>query len=146
MTGCFKKAASNKTSDSLEGVWVREGDTPGMHPADTLRFTSKNGKDILSNIDWTVQPGEHWAVVGLNGSGKTSLLPIVSVIFGEKALTGGKPSGLIERFTSFFLVHNAQGGLDQIGALERICVFVFVTYALKNIFQFPYVARECISA
>ncbi len=33
---------------------------------------------ILKNINWTIQPGEHWSIVGLNGSGKTSLLKIIS--------------------------------------------------------------------
>src|SRR6266567_3809707 len=34
---------------------------------------------ILENVSWRVQPGEHWVILGANGSGKTSLL---------KALTG----------------------------------------------------------
>lgn len=38
----------------------------------------RDGKYILNSIDWTVRGGEHWAVIGLNGSGKTSLLGIVS--------------------------------------------------------------------
>lgn len=38
------------------------------------RGTSK----ILENIHWDVNPGEHWAIIGLNGSGKTSLLNIVT--------------------------------------------------------------------
>ena len=34
---------------------------------------------ILHHVDWRVAPGEHWVILGANGSGKTSLL---------KALTG----------------------------------------------------------
>ncbi len=33
---------------------------------------------ILSDINWRVEPGEHWAIVGLNGSGKTSLLNMIT--------------------------------------------------------------------
>jgi len=35
---------------------------------------------VLKSIDWTVRPGENWALVGNNGSGKTTLLKL---IFGE---------------------------------------------------------------
>ena len=33
---------------------------------------------ILSDIHWAVSRGEHWAILGANGSGKTSLLSILS--------------------------------------------------------------------
>ncbi len=33
---------------------------------------------ILENIAWTVRPGEHWVILGANGSGKTSLLMALS--------------------------------------------------------------------
>jgi len=37
---------------------------------------------ILDSVDWRVERGEHWAILGANGSGKTSLL---------RALTGYLP-------------------------------------------------------
>ena len=39
------------------------------------RHTS--GREILSEIDWTVRAGEHWALLGANGAGKTTLLRLL---------------------------------------------------------------------
>jgi iron complex transport system ATP-binding protein len=36
----------------------------------------QQGVDILADIDWRIEPGQHWAVLGPNGSGKTTLLRI----------------------------------------------------------------------
>ncbi|MEQ8846410.1 ATP-binding cassette domain-containing protein [Botrimarina sp.] len=33
--------------------------------------------DILSGVDWTLHEGEHWAVLGPNGCGKTTLMRLV---------------------------------------------------------------------
>lgn len=35
------------------------------------------GRALLTGVDFTLREGEHWAVVGANGSGKTSLLRLV---------------------------------------------------------------------
>src|SRR3954468_4479837 len=50
---------------------------------------------ILSDINWTVEPRQHWVVLGANGSGKTSLL---------SALTGylTPTSGTIQLFDATF--------------------------------------------
>lgn len=34
--------------------------------------------EILKGIDWTVQTNEHWAILGANGCGKTSLLAAIT--------------------------------------------------------------------
>ncbi|MBS4197388.1 ABC transporter ATP-binding protein [Lederbergia citri] len=38
----------------------------------------RNKQEILSGIDWEIKKDQHWAILGLNGSGKTSLLNIVT--------------------------------------------------------------------
>ncbi len=38
----------------------------------------RNGKQIVKNIDWTVQQNEHWTILGSNGCGKTSLLSAIT--------------------------------------------------------------------
>ncbi|MBF6559832.1 MAG: ATP-binding cassette domain-containing protein [Candidatus Binataceae bacterium] len=50
---------------------------------------------ILDAIDWTVARGEHWVILGANGSGKTSLL---STLTGYMALSGGEISVLGETY------------------------------------------------
>ena len=49
----------------------------------TLR---RNGISILENVSWKVLAGEHWVILGANGSGKTSLL---SALTGYFMPTGG---------------------------------------------------------
>src|SRR6202051_366335 len=46
---------------------------------------------ILERIDWRLEAGQHWVIVGANGSGKTSLL---STMTGYLPLTSGSISGV----------------------------------------------------
>lgn len=55
----------------------------------------RDGTEILRNISWAVYPGEHWIILGANGSGKTSLL---SSILGYFMPTGGEISLLGSAF------------------------------------------------
>ncbi|MDH3509589.1 MAG: ATP-binding cassette domain-containing protein [Gammaproteobacteria bacterium] len=36
------------------------------------------GRRILDDLDWTLLPGEHWALFGTNGSGKTTFLRLIA--------------------------------------------------------------------
>jgi len=38
-----------------------------------------DGVEILRGIDWTIEPGQHWVVLGPNGGGKTTLVRIASM-------------------------------------------------------------------
>lgn len=53
-----------------------------------------DGAQILSGIDWIVRSDERWAVLGRNGSGKTSLMRIASMAMhpsdGEVTVLGGR--------------------------------------------------------
>lgn len=53
-----------------------------------------NGRKILSNLSWTVNHGENWAILGPNGAGKTTLLRIVCGFLwpnsGGKVLRNGE--------------------------------------------------------
>jgi iron complex transport system ATP-binding protein len=55
-------------------------------------------RHILWNINWEVKSGEHWAIIGLNGSGKTSLLNVVN---GYVWPSRGEVSVLGRRFGSY---------------------------------------------
>ena len=55
----------------------------------------RDGTVILHDVNWRVQRGEHWVILGANGSGKTSLL---SALTGYLMPTSGDVSVLGETY------------------------------------------------
>ena len=55
----------------------------------------RNHKTILNNVSFRIDKGQHWAIIGPNGSGKTSL---VSIINGYHQPSKGKVEVLGRRF------------------------------------------------
>src|SRR5699024_11104633 len=56
----------------------------------------RDGKEILSHIDREVKKNQHWAILGLNSAGKTSLLNMIN----EYSLpTTGEVSLLVNTFS-----------------------------------------------
>src|SRR5438105_14442688 len=50
---------------------------------------------ILNDVSWRVERGQHWAILGPNGSGKTSLL---SALTGYLTPSGGEIAVLDQRY------------------------------------------------
>jgi iron complex transport system ATP-binding protein len=54
----------------------------------------RSGVTILDGVNWRVEPGQHWTILGANGSGKTSLLSALTGYLmptaGEIVLLGKK--------------------------------------------------------
>jgi len=71
---------------------------------------------ILRNVNWTVQPGENWVILGANGSGKTSLL---NTLLGYLSETRG----------SISFGDSAADDLEQWDALRRRIGFVSASIA-----------------
>jgi len=68
-----------------------------------------NGREVLSNINLKIHPGENLLIMGPNGCGKTTL---VKMILGELfAMTGGKIDyfGQRERFYNLWDIRQEIG-------------------------------------
>ena len=55
----------------------------------------RGGTTILAKLSWRIERGEHWTILGANGSGKTSLL---SALSGYLSFTSGEIKVLGEQF------------------------------------------------
>lgn len=71
---------------------------PAASPEFLARITNASvdidGARVLHGIDWTILPGEHWAVLGPNGAGKSTLLSLLAGSIWPSAVDG--PPGLME--------------------------------------------------
>ena len=68
--------------------------SPEILSVDGLRL-ERGGTRILADISWRVKRGQHWAMLGANGSGKTSLL---SALTGYLMPTAGEITVLGETY------------------------------------------------
>ena len=92
------------------------------------------GKDLYHNISFTIEEGEHAALIGSNGSGKTTLIDML--INEEEYLYTGKikiPQNLKFGYVSQFVAHDkeltsnvydyiCQDFLDMLAEQEAICL------------------------
>ncbi len=59
--------------------WCRRQEKKGFPVIDLEEVAVRRGeRSILQKVSWRAKSGEHWAVLGANGSGKTSLLRLLA--------------------------------------------------------------------
>jgi iron complex transport system ATP-binding protein len=66
-------------------------------------YYRREEREILSDISWKVEQGEHWALIGLNGAGKTTLLKMINGYIWPVAGTGASIEVLEKKFGTFDL-------------------------------------------
>lgn len=89
----FKPFASLRIPPPLEKTWVTQNPL--------IRFknvsVSYGNKAILKNIEWTVNKGDFWQLTGANGSGKTTILSMITgdnpKAFGQEIYLFGQKKG-----------------------------------------------------
>jgi iron complex transport system ATP-binding protein len=65
---------ANETVDAADAPQV----VAALDAVGVRRLTT--GQVILEAIDWTVRAGEHWALLGANGAGKTTVLRLIGAL------------------------------------------------------------------
>ena len=76
-------------------------DVENYKETELIRFknvsVSFDGKCVLNNINWTINKGDFWQLIGKNGSGKTTLLSMLigenSKGYGQELFLFGKKKG-----------------------------------------------------
>jgi iron complex transport system ATP-binding protein len=88
-----RRARSNAPCRQLvQGVEIRSNGRLTTLEVRDLRV-ERGGTTILDGVNWRVERGQHWVILGANGSGKTSLL---SALTGYLTPTAGEIS-LLDR-------------------------------------------------
>lgn len=122
--------------------YALEDKAPLVNMVDTL--VQFEERVLFSELNWSVLPGQHWAIVGPNGSGKTSLLQLITgdnpqcyrnelYLFGMKRGTGEtiwdikKHIGIVSsslqweyRATTNVLTAVISGLYDSIGVYQAV--------------------------
>ncbi|HZK16149.1 MAG TPA: ATP-binding cassette domain-containing protein, partial [Solirubrobacterales bacterium] len=73
-------AATDKCGATDQGAAIDTDAAIEMRGVTVFRWSAALGRRtyLLRDLEWRVQPGEHWALLGPNGAGKSTLMQIAA--------------------------------------------------------------------
>ena len=86
---------SGRVPEPIRTINYQNNELVSLHNC-TIQFENKT---VLKNINWTIKTGEFWQLIGKNGSGKTTILSMITgdnpkgygqdlILFGQKKGSG----------------------------------------------------------
>ncbi len=84
----------------------------------------RSGKHLLRDINWTVNEGERWVIIGANGAGKTTLMQIIGAMMHPSTGTASILDETLGRVDVFELRtrigHSSAAVADRMPKAERV--------------------------
>ncbi|MFV0258997.1 MAG: ABC transporter ATP-binding protein [Acidimicrobiales bacterium] len=94
MTSPIAATPPNPASSPADPAGAGTGDRPGARLELTGVGVTVDGRDILDDVTWRVEPGQHWVIIGPNGGGKSTLMEVAAgrrrATRGEVTVLGGR--------------------------------------------------------
>lgn len=126
---------SGRVPEPIRTINYQNNELVSLHNC-TIQFENKT---VLKNINWTIKTGEFWQLIGKNGSGKTTILSMITgdnpkgygqdlILFGQKKGSGESiwdikqkigyfTPAMTDKFTGYHSIENMliSGFNDSVG-------------------------------
>ena len=107
----------------------------------------RSGKHLLNGVDWVVNEGERWVIVGANGAGKTTLMQVVGATMYPSSGTStilGTTLGQVDVFDLRTRIgHSSTSIADRVPRTERVeDVVLSAAYAVMGRWRESYEAED----